>query len=282
MTEPPAVKNYRELKRFYPPKRQMHNVVRDMTIFVFSTFSKMDSSKEWIRFPAYHHVFDDEISGLKRHLRYFKNHGDLISLDAAVEIFDKKERIGGRYFCISFDDGFKNCISNALPVLVEERCQAAFFIPTDYIGSDLDKDRELTRKFFSTSADAYPLPVEFLNWDDCRRLLEAGMVIGSHTCGHMPLTGLGHGQLRSELTGSKQKIEEELKVDCRHFCCPWGRPGRDFRVPIDPDAVKEAGYNSFLTAQRGPNFYGQNSFRIKRDQVLAGWGDYQLRYFFSK
>lgn len=281
MTKTNIAKNYSELEKLYPLKRHIRSFIRDMYIFSLSTFSKTDSSKEWIRFPFYHHVFNDEKSGFKRHLKYFKNHGDFISIDRAVEIFEKKEKIGGRYFCITFDDGFKNCVSNALPILVENECPAAFFIPSDYIGCDINKDGDILQKFFAASADDLPIPVEFLSWNDCRKLHEAGMTIGSHTCTHVSPAKLNKEQLKSELIRSKQKIEEELRIDCHHFCCPWGQPGKHFKVGIDSLIAKEAGYRSFFTTERGPNFKGTDPLRIKRDHMLAKWRNYQLRYFFS-
>lgn len=281
MTKTNTAKNYSELEKLYPFRRHMRSFARDLLILLLFTFSKRGSSTEWVRFPFYHHIFNDERSDFERHLRYFKNHGDFISIDKAVEIFERQEKIGGCYFCVSFDDGFKNCVSNALPILVENGCPAAFFIPSNYIGCDIDRDGDTIQKFFARANDL-PMPIEFLSWDDCRKLRDAGMTIGSHTCSHIPPAKLNIEQLKLELIRSKHKIEEELRVDCRHFCCPWGLPGKHFRVDIDPLITKEAGYRSFFTSERGPNFKGTDPFRIRRDQILAKWDNYQLEYFFAK
>jgi len=274
-----SVKNFRDLKRLYPFTQRARTLGRDTAVLLLSLFSKIDSSGEWVRFPYYHHVFDDEADGFRRQLRYMKRYGDFISLDDAVDIFESNKRIGGRYFCVTFDDGFKNCLTNALPILVENSCKAAFFICTDFIGSRGD---DAAADFFSKSADAYPVPVEFLDWDDCRRLVGAGMVIGSHTCSHARLSSLDEKTLRTELEESKERIEKELGVDCIHFCCPWGKPGKDFMSDRGPRIAKELGYHSFLTTERGPNSGDADPFGIRRDDMMAGWGDYQLRYFFSR
>lgn len=272
------VKNYKEVHKPHPPRKYIQSIPRHIAIFLLSAFSKMDSSKEWIRFPFYHHVSNDEKSGFERHLRFFKNYGDFISIDSAVDIFQKKRKINGRYFCITFDDGFKNCVSNALPILVENKCPATFFIATNYIGCETDRPRN----FFSALTDASPLYIEFLNWDDCRKLLKAGMTIGSHTCSHIRLSELNKEELKAELLESKKKIEKELGIVCYHFCCPFGVPGKHFRVGIDPIVAKEMGYRSFLTTEPGPNFNGTDPFRIRRDWMLAEWRSYQLRYYFAK
>lgn len=282
MIESETAKNFSELERLYPLRRRMRSFLRDAVVFLLSSFPRTDSSKEWIRFPFYHHVFDDERKDFQRHLRYFRNQGDFISIDDAVDIFEKKQKIGGHYFCVTFDDGFKNCLWNALPILAENNCPAAFFIPTDYIGWEVHKDKEIIRRFFIDSRDAYPLPIDFLNWRDCRTLIAAGMTIGSHACRHLPPVRLDKEQLKTELVKSKKKIEEELGVDCNHFCCPWGLPVRDFKIGVDPLIAKEAGYRSFFTIMRGPSLSGTDPFCIRRDHLLAKWQDYQLRYFFTR
>lgn len=272
------IKKYKELERLYPLKIRIRTAVRDAAIFFLSALAKLDSSQECIRILHYHHVFDDERIGFSRHLKYLKNHGDFISLNNAVDIFAKRQKINGRYFCISFDDGLKSCITNALPILVENKCQAAFFISTDYIGHGIVKDPNIVKKFLSSATSIHPVSLEFLNWDDCRKLLRAGMIIGSHTCSHAPFSNLNNDQVRSELTKSKQKIEKELGTSCYHFACPRG----DFKVEIDPIIAKEVGYRSFSTGERGPNSDMTNPFSIRRDHMIAKWGNYQLRYFLSQ
>lgn len=277
-----VIEQYEDLSRALPFKHRLRTIARDASVLFLSAFSNGGSLKEWVRFPYYHHVFDDEREGFARHLRFMSNRGDFISIDDAVDIFERKTRIGGKYFCITFDDGFKNVKVNALPILIENKCPAVFFISTNYIGCDIKKDTEIAQKFFEASKDAYPFPVEFLSWDDCRKLIEAGMTIGSHTCSHVPLKELDELMIRSELVCSKQKIERELKTKCEHFCCPWGNPGIHFKSNRDPLMAKEVGYRSFSTNVRGPNLHYADQFMIKRDHLLAGWGNYQLQYFLSK
>ena len=274
--------NYNELKSNYPLHIKARSILRDITVFLLSMFSKDDNSKEWIRFPFYHHVFDDERKDFDRHLSYMKNQGDFISIDDVVNIFEQKKEIGGRFFCVSFDDGFKNCVTNALPLLVKHACPAAFFLPAGCIGREQDVKKEILEEFFITSADAYPFPVEFLDWEDCRKLLDEGMLIGSHTFKHSMLKDISENKVNEEMLRSKKIIEENLAVTCRHFCCPWGIPGKHFRRNIDPKMAKETGYRSFLTAERGLNYKLTDPYFIKRDHLIAKWGIYQLRYFFSK
>jgi peptidoglycan/xylan/chitin deacetylase (PgdA/CDA1 family) len=272
--------NYSDLLRCLSTMYRLKKLVRDVVIYPLSFKLHKMSTSEWIRFPYYHHVFDDERRGFKRQLLFMRTMGEFISLDNAVDLLREKQRLGGRYFCITFDDGFKNLATNAWPILAEFSCPAAVFVATDYIGSDIHRDQALLAKFYATAA--YPRPIEFLSWDDCRQLLKMGATIGSHTCSHVRISELPSEALQDQLRKSKEAIETELGISCHHFSAPWGRPSHDFRKETDPIMALKIGYTSFLTSERGPNFQGQSPLHIRRDQLRAGWGNYQLRYFFSR
>jgi peptidoglycan/xylan/chitin deacetylase (PgdA/CDA1 family) len=236
-------------------------------------------------------VLDSERRDFIRHLDYLRNFGDFISLDEAVIILEAKSPIEGRFFCVTFDDGFKNCITNALPILAERQIPAAFFLPVRYIGAPSQRSLERLESTPGSPAARRSNALfqmrmgnekpEYLTWDDCRELASAGMVVGSHTSTHAHLVELTTPQVIDELRESKQVIERELGRRCEHFCCPWGIPDADFLIDRDPSLAQQVGYRSFLTTRRGPTHRGDSPYRIRRDHMVASWGNYQLRYFLS-
>ena len=129
-------KNYLDLRRLYPLKMRLRSIARDTALFFLSLKSRKNSLSECIYFPCYHHVLDDERKGFERQILFLKNVGEFISLNHAVELLREKKKIGGRYFCITFDDGFKNFLTNAKPILHGNSCPGAIFVPTSHIGSD--------------------------------------------------------------------------------------------------------------------------------------------------
>lgn len=270
-----AVRTYRDFMSGESVRQRLRDVARSATIAALSVPRSPTATKGWIRFPYYHHVFDDERQGFEKHLRYFKSVGEIISIDDAAKMIADGTPLDGRYICITFDDGFKNWIENALPILVSEDAVAAFFVATDYIGTDLLRDREKLLAFYG---DGKRL-MEFLNWDDCRTMAAAGMTIGSHSRGHVHLLDLDDTAAERELAGSKQSIENELGLPCRHFCCPFGRAGIDYDPARHPAMAARLGYQTFLTGHRGANHAGGSNLDIRRDHFLANWGTYQLRYF---
>ena len=252
-------------------------LLRDCAVFGLSLGRSIARSTGWIRFPYYHHVFDDEQAGFARQLKYLAGFGDFISLDDALQLVGSDKPIEGRYFCITFDDGFKNCATHATPLLVEHKAPASFYLTTDFIGTDLEQDREKLLGFF----DHGQTLMQFLDWQDCRDMAAAGMTIGSHTVHHSRLATLDAEQALTALTQSKAVIEENMAIPCPHFCAPFGIPGRDFKVERDPDLARQAGYQSMATTERGVMRSGDDPLRIRRDHVLANWGNHQLRYFLS-
>ncbi|OSM07124.1 putative polysaccharide deacetylase [Magnetofaba australis IT-1] len=222
-------------------------------------------------------MFDDERAGFERHLRWMRDWGEFISLDRAVELLSSAEPFGGRYFCVTFDDGIANCLHNALPILQRHACSAAIFVVTDCTGLSLERDAAALSAFFSHAN--YPGATPLLDWTQCRQLTDAGVTIGSHTANHVRLTDLDAAAARAELQRSKQAIETHLGVPCDHFACPWGGPGRDFDPQRHPDMAKQLGYRSFLTTVRGLNRHGDSPLAMRRDHLLANWPRHQLRYF---
>lgn len=229
----------------------------------------------WIRFPYYHHVFDDERAGFERHLKYFKSIADIISLDDALQMMKPGAPIDGRYICITFDDGFKNWTENALPILKSADAVAAFFVATGYIGTDIEADYDRLLGFY----DSGDRLMEFMNWDDCRALHAAGMTVGSHSVHHVYLSAIAPDAAQDELRTSKKSIEDALGAPCDHFCCPFGVPGVDFDPAQHPAMARDAGFLSFLTTRRGPNRAGADPFAIRRDHMLANASLSEVRYF---
>ncbi len=272
-----SIRTYAEFTSHFGNTSRLRTIFRDAAILALSVGRNISSSSNWIRFPYYHHVFDDERYGFTRQLNYLRDFGEFISLDDVVGLLNSGGKIDGRYFCVTFDDGFKNCHTNAVPILIDKGAKAVFFIATGYIDTDLENDKEKLFNFF----DYGKILIEFLSWQNCRDMAEAGMTIGSHTVNHARLAKLDEKEVAHELTTSKEMIENNVGQVCNHFCIPFGIPNRDYKVERDLKLVRASGYRSMLTTQRGATHMGASPYQLCRDHILANWCNYQLRYFLS-
>jgi peptidoglycan/xylan/chitin deacetylase (PgdA/CDA1 family) len=256
------------------------NLGRKSLAAMTAAFVRLPRDRDWIYFPLYHFIVDDERRGFDRHLRYMRRHGDFITIDDAIDAMTNPRGIGGRYFCVTFDDGVKNCVTNAVPILVEHRAPAAFFIATDYVGLRLETDWERIRPF-PQPYTGFRAAFDFVTWDDCRRMQSAGMTIGAHTCGHKRLSSLTAERCDNELGRSKARIEQELNVECVHFAAPWGVPGADFDPRVHPARARALGFKSFLTTHPGPNGSHSDPFAIRRTGLRGFNWTSQMHCLFS-
>ncbi len=262
------------------PAEQVRTVLRKLAIRGLSQRTAIDKTTDWIRLPYYHHVFDDEKKGFERQLKYLKNFGDFISMDQVCELVTADEPVSGRYFCVSFDDGYRCCYTNMMDITAGLGIPVIIYLPTDYTGLSENNEADVLK--IKQNYPENPGLELFLNWDQCREMLQHQISFGSHTCSHVNLIRLSETEIEDELLRSKKMIEAELNVPCIHFACPWGQVNVNFNPAITKPIAEKLGYKSFATTHRGKMIRGSDLFQVKRDHLLAGWENYQLKYFFSK
>ena len=104
-------------------------------------------------------------------------------------------------------------------------------------------------QFLATAEQLYDSPPRtvssFFTWDHAREMQKQRMTFGSHTMRHTILSVNPLEFMQRELTGSKQRIQQELGVKADLFAYPNG-----MHSPLAVRAVREAGYRAaFCTAR---------------------------------
>ena len=273
------VKTYVDFTQGQSLKLKLRSLLRDQYLYLKSKTKSLNKPGNWISFPYYHHVFDDEKLGFEKQLKYLKNFGDFISITGAVDLLSGANKIDGKYFCVSFDDGYRCLYENMMEVSAELDIPVIIYLPTDYIG--LKPENEADLKMIKDNLPQNPKLLSFLDWDECKKMTSHKISFGSHTMSHINLFNLDQTKLREELQGSKNIIEENLQIECLDFACPWGIVGQDFDPLRTTPIAKELGYRSFASTNRGRNESASDLFQIKRDHLLANWPTAQLKYFFA-
>ena len=225
-----------------------------------------------VRIVHYHYVFDDEREHFAEHLRFLAREFRPVSLSQAVEQLRLGQTVGDEVV-VTFDDGFRNQLDNAAPLLAEHGFSACFFLVTDLLDADRDRARSFCRDKLHL-----PLPVEPLDWDGAGRLLELGHEIGSHTRSHPNLTLLEPDALLDELTSSREDLSKRLGA-VRHVSAPYGDRAR-FSEGI-ADAARAAGYESCASAIRGVNRSALDLYTLHRHHLSASWPLRELEYFLA-
>ena len=154
------------------------------------------------------------------------------------EIDDLTLAPGEAAVALTFDDGYRDVLENALPVLREHGfASTVFVVPGAITGA----------KCFEWYADGEMPPVAA--WDELRAEERTGLVrFEPHTVSHPVLTTLSREDARREIAESKGIVELELGRPARIFCYPGG-----YYSPREVDLVRESGYRAAVTCEFGAN-----------------------------
>jgi peptidoglycan/xylan/chitin deacetylase (PgdA/CDA1 family) len=82
-------------------------------------------------------IYSCSVKQFKKQIQFIKKHFQVITLDEALLLAENKLPLNRRYALITFDDGYIDNYEEAYPVLKEEKISAVFFIPTDYVDSNI-------------------------------------------------------------------------------------------------------------------------------------------------
>ena len=213
--------------------------------------------KRWLPILTYHRVCDQvapqdpyclctSVAGLERTLRYFRDHRyQVVPLARAFEI--AHDGIRGRFACLTFDDGYEDFYTHAMPLLKKYACPATVLLVTDYLG-DFNRWENDTR-----------LPVvPLLSREGVLSLAREGIGFGAHGATHRRLTSLPIDERRREIYGSRETLEALLDREVQFFAYPY----------VDQDAnvraeVKEAGYLGALGGEQ----YANEAFVMHRIDI---------------
>jgi peptidoglycan/xylan/chitin deacetylase (PgdA/CDA1 family) len=196
--------------------------------------------------------FDEQLAQL-RELGY-----TVVDLDAVLDYYTRGTPLPPGAVLITFDDGYRDTLENALPVLEKHGYPAVIFVPVAYM------------------EDATPLPHETLlvergvrnptlDWGLVRELDAAGVRVESHGIAHRPLAEVSLDEAVREIAVSKLRLEEELGRPVRAYAYVKGSEAHFH--PVHESILKQAGYQIAFTSISRGNGPGTNPFRLGRYNV---------------
>jgi peptidoglycan/xylan/chitin deacetylase (PgdA/CDA1 family) len=182
-------------------------------------------------------------------MRWLRNSGyRTIGLPEALLGLHTDENFS-RTVVITFDDGYRDFYTDALPILKQCGFTATVFLATDRI----------------RTASVRMLGADYLTWRDVRELHAEGIRFGSHTVTHPDLRSLGHDELVDELGRSKEIIEDHLGVSIESFSYPFGFPeeDQDYMRYLE-DMLSNIGYDHGVSTILGRVSRQSNRFFLPR------------------
>jgi peptidoglycan/xylan/chitin deacetylase (PgdA/CDA1 family) len=157
-------------------------------------------------------------------MRWAHDHGFFtISMTDLYQALVDGRPLDSHSFILTFDDGYDDLYTAALPVLRRYDLTAIAYIVPGFIGRP-----------------------GYLTWDQVLKLDKVGLTIGAHTLTHPDLTRQTAAVAAAQVGGSKAELETRLAHPVDDFCYPSGRFN-----PAVVALVRGAGFRDATTTAFG-------------------------------
>jgi len=233
--------------------------------FKINPFLNIRVEKNGFRVLNYHSITNDVVEGddyqmttpkqlFDKQMEHLsKNEYNVLSYDNIAGKIAQREGLPERTVCVTFDDGFKDNASNAMPILQKYGFKATIFLTVDFIASGK----------------------KWLDWNDIAELKKTGIFsFGSHSVSHRKLSGLSMDELKEEIGVSKKILEDHLKIPIFLFAYPFGSYGSFDKRAVE--ALRREGYKAAFTTVAGFNSINQDPYTIRRTRI--SWVDDEYEF----
>ena len=168
-----------------------------------------------------------------------------------------KQELPKKPVVVTFDDGYSDNYTEALPILEQRGMKATVFMVTNNVG----------------------LP-GYLTWDQLHDMEKRGIELGSHTANHLPLTNMTVAEARDEARKSKLMMEWKGLKTVFVLSYPNGKYDKFL-----PDILKEEEYLAAVTGDAGLNTFQTDPYRLLRTNIPPshfGIREFRLRIWKAK
>ena len=198
-----------------------------------------------------YHMIRDAISGKKfnslrvspknfeKQVKYLHDNGwHSYTMEESIRL---KNNLPSKSVVITFDDGYQDNLTNALPILKKYGFKATIYLVNDRHNRDWSGYRKAKNAGAGLKEEAK------LSDDEVRELLDSGLVeIGAHTLTHANLNALSEEESQKEICVSKEEIKVKFATGCSSFAYPFGLYSKR-----DADIVLKCGYTNAVTTKVG-------------------------------
>ncbi len=189
------------------------------------------------------------------HMLYLKQHDytPITVTQLAKAIAKTEPALPLQPVILTFDDGFADFYTEALPVLNQYGFPATLYIPTSFVGA---ANRWLKRN----GEAARPM----LDWDQLAEISDSGIECGAHSHTHPQLDTLRETCARDEIIRCKTILEEKLGREVASFAYPYG-----FYTAAVRQMVHRAGYSSACAVRYASSSLADDPFALARFPITS-------------
>lgn len=158
----------------------------------------------------------------------------------------------GKVVGITFDDGYRNNLTHALPVLQRQGFSSTCYAVSGLLGKTNEWDQGIGIA-----------QVPLMTADELRLWVAGGQEVGSHTQSHVRLLQSDDPTALAEMTGDRAALEGLLATPVRHFCYPFGE-----YAPQHVAMARQAGFQTVTTTRRGRSSATNDLMELPRVPVV--------------
>jgi len=147
-----------------------------------------------------------------------------------------------RPIALTFDDGYEDAYSTALPIMQRYGMRGTFYIVNNFVGQP-----------------------GYMTWEQLAAMRDAGMELGAHTVSHLNLTTLDQATAAFEIGQSKAELDSRLGISVTSFCYPAGFYDANIEAQ-----VQAAGFTNATTTRWDGDY--SDVLALPRRRVAGGTG----------
>jgi peptidoglycan/xylan/chitin deacetylase (PgdA/CDA1 family) len=193
-----------------------------------------------------------EFDAQMRHLRECGY--SALTVTELVAAYADAAMLPARPVVLSFDDGFRDFLTEALPTLSRYSLTATLYVVSGRVGG--------TSEWLESIGEGRrPLA----DWRELRDIAAAGIEIGGHSVSHAGLDRLPIGEASEEIGSCRAALEQGLGCAIETFAYPFGHENDAIRR-----MVRGAGYSSACAVRYAASSPRDDRFALARHIVRRG------------
>jgi peptidoglycan/xylan/chitin deacetylase (PgdA/CDA1 family) len=231
-----------------------------------------DAHTDSVPILMYHRIATDGPPGLKQwrvapdlfdaHMTALHRAGyQTITLAEWADAIDQRGPVEGTRVVLTFDDGYTDFRSQAMPILRRHDFSATVFLVAERIGQ--------TARWDEKFGECAPL----MSWEEIKALQAMGIEFGAHSCIHKKMTEMEAAELAEDTRKTRAILEEGLGVPVPTLAYPYGDQNESVRR-----IVGELGTRAAVTTEPGISRLGDDLLRLPRIEITGECTVEQLIY----
>jgi peptidoglycan/xylan/chitin deacetylase (PgdA/CDA1 family) len=184
-----------------------------------------------------------------------------VDLDMVLAALAGEGELPRRALLLTFDDAYVDLLEVAAPIMAERELPGVVFAVAGQIGGTNEWDNKIR----ATTLD-------LLDADGLQAVAAQGIEVGSHTISHQALTKVPGSELKGEIAGAADQLEQAGLPRPRVFSYPYGEWSPSIAV-----VARAAGYEASFTVEPGVVVDGADPHSLPRIEVFASDTPRRLR-----